>query len=370
MRALLLDGRAMVGVRTGIGWYTALLTEAICQQAPELAVTLVTHRRPADLPSRVQTLVVPFPATVRLRYLWEQALLPWALRGYHDALWHSPLTTIPGRLNIPRIATVHDVAFHLYPEILPPSYRRYWENRTRWACRDADCLIAVSDSTRADLVHYFGADPDRIEVIPEAADPFYHQPVNPSELDTVAAELGLPRDFWLVVGTLEPRKNLPFLLKAYRRALSSNPRLPALVIAGGQGWLSRGLQAELDGMGDHVRVLGYLKRPQLRALYHLASCFWMPSRYEGFGLPALEAMACGTAVVAANASSLPEVLGNTGRLLDLADPEAWVATMLELSAHPDLAASWAQPAQQRAACFSWSATARQTLAVYHRLSAG
>jgi glycosyltransferase involved in cell wall biosynthesis len=356
----------LVAPRTGIGWYTYHLIEGFGRLEEDWSVDLLLNRPSGEsFGPRVHERVVPFPNTVRLRKIWEEALLPRTLRKILPEVWHSPMTVIPRNLGrIPAVATVHDIAFHLFPEIQPPAYRNYWTRWTRIACEQADRIIAVSEATRRDLLEHFRVDPAKVKVVHEAADPFMSEPAEPGELEKIRSQLGFPDRFLLFVGTLEPRKNLPFLLSVYRLAKAQGKELPPLLVAGGKGWLHDSISEEMAGLGEAVRPLGYLDRPSLRALYREATLVLVPSKYEGFGLQAMEAMAAGGAVIAADLSSLPEVVGEGGVLLPVTDPRVWVDNLVRLVEDSSARERLREKGLDQASRFSWKRAARETLTVY------
>ena len=359
------DGRALVGSKTGIGWYTHHLLSALSRLEAEFTGDLFLNgETPEHFGPRVRKTVVRFPKTVHLRFFWEGVLLPRALRGERFDLWHSPLAVIPERLGMATVATIHDIAFVLFPEIQPASYRRYWTRWTERACRRADRLIAVSESTKRDLLNHFETDPAKIAVVYEAADPFMAAEPSHEEVNRVRINHNLPESFLLFVGTLEPRKNLPFLCRVYETAEKRGRKLPPLVAAGGKGWLESEWRDSIARMGGNVRILGYLDRVDLRVIYRLASLVLVPSLYEGFGLQAAEAMASGAAVVAADVSALPEVIGEGGVLLPITDPEIWVDKIVELMENPSLREALKGKAKLQASLFSWEKAARETFEVY------
>ncbi len=234
--------------------------------------------------------------------------------------------------------------------------------------RRASQIIAVSESTKRDLVKMLGVREDKISVIYEAADPLFRPDDRLAALRHVQTVYGLSDEFILFVGTIEPRKNIGGLLRAYRR-MRDDYKLPhGLVLAGAPGWLSDDVYELVDKLDlrPHCHFLGRVSAPDLRYLYNAASCLVHPAFYEGFGLTPLEAMACGTPVVVSNVSSLPEVVGDAALLVDpLCDDEITVALWRVLS-DSALAAELRTKGLQRAAVFSWQRAAQQTMAVYRQ----
>ena len=360
------DGRALVAPRTGIGWYTYHLLRGFEQVQADWTGHLLLNREIDDrFDPRIRRETIRFPNTVRLRPLYERFLLPRKLNQLQPDVWHSPMTVIPeGLENVRTVATVHDVAFRLFPDIQPPAYRNYWNYWTEQACRRADRIVAVSEATRRDLLEHFGADPLKVVVVHEAADPFMAREIPEEDLVSVRTRYALPDRFLFFVGTLEPRKNLSLLFEVYRIARDRGVDLPVLIVAGGKGWLQDRIESEAAKAGDKVRFVGYLDRENLRAFYRLADLVLVPSLYEGFGLQAVEAMAAGAVVLASDVSSLPEVVGQGGLLLPPDDPEAWLSMIEELLKNPEGRSGWRAKAKTQAARFSWERTTRETFDVY------
>jgi len=362
------DGRGLCGPRTGIGWYTHHLLRAFEHIDEDWSGHILLNETPPDrFTDRFTCHCFPFPRTVRLRFGWENIILPGMLRKISPDIWHSPLSVVPPFGRFPKAVTVHDVAFLHFPEILPRAYRNYWIRHTRRACQQADRILAVSESTRRDLTDFFPGCASRIEVIPEAADPFYNQPPSQMEREEVLSRHRLSSGFLLFVGTLEPRKNLRFLIEACNQLHESWQDCPPLVIAGGKGWLQSDLMSKIGSNPAKIRLLGYLERKELRVLYHEAGMVLIPSLYEGFGLPAVEAMACGAIVVASDASSLPEVVGEGGVLLPIDDPARWAGAIRTLLESPEQIKKLRQSAREQSQKFSWEKTARETFRVFREM---
>ena len=260
------------------------------------------------------------------------------------------------------IVTVHDIAFVVHPDLFPTRWRIMYRAALARAARSADAIITVSRHTAEDLLRHAPRrlDPDRIHVTPLAAS----LPSTDQDVGEVLARLKLPLPYILFVGTLEPRKNLVRLVRAYRR-LAGRGAPHGLVLAGPIGWKHAALMAELskDGPGE-ITLTGALGATDLDAIYRGAAAFAYPSLYEGFGLPVLEAMARGIPCVVSTSSSLPEVAGEAALPVDPRSTAALTEAMEQLTTDPSLADRLRQAGLQRAARFSWEETARRTLDVY------
>jgi glycosyltransferase involved in cell wall biosynthesis len=300
---------------------------------------------------------------------FEQVLLPLELSSRRLGLdvLHCPDFIPPFRRSCPAVITVHDLAFLRFPGLQTDASQRYYGQITR-AVESAEHIIAVSESTKRDLVSLAGASTRKISVVYEAAGPAFR----PTSADAVAAarqRYGIEGDYILFVSTIEPRKNIPFLLQAYarlRETWSSSDPLPRLVLAGRKGWLYDSVFAVLEQLrlGDAVVCTGGVAIADLPALYSGALFFVLPSLYEGFGLPVLEAMSCGAPVITSNISSLPEVTGDAALLVDPQDMVGLCTAMKRLCQDQPLRQDLSRRGMTRAAGFSWERAACETLAVY------
>lgn len=298
------------------------------------------------------------------RILWEQAVQPWQLSGFD--LYHALTFVSPLLLARPSVVTVYDLSFIHYPQMLSPARRLYLRLFTGLSCRRAHRVIAISQSTARDLVESLGVSPEKIDVAVPGYTAEIYRPLPAEEVAAFRQQRGLPERFWLFLGTLEPRKNLVTLLEAYA-GLSPNERLP-LVLAGGKGWDFEPIFAAVEclGLGDAVHFPGFVPTTDLPLWYNSAELFIYPSVFEGFGLPVLEAMACGTPVAVSAASSLPEVVGDAGLLVPPHDVSAWTDALQ----HAGTDAVWRETAQQRglayATHFTWQSTAQSAIASYQK----
>ena len=284
-------------------------------------------------------------------------------------LLHSP-DFIPPQSGYRRLViTVHDLTFLLYPQFLTDESRRYYNHQIAWAVGRADAISADSHATKADLVERLKVPADKITVIHLGLDTAF-QPDGLASAPLLAA-LGLPRGYVLFVGTFEPRKNVAGLLAAYAALRRRLPDAPPLVLAGRRGWLFDDVKARLRELKlePHVKFLEEVSEAQLRALYHGAGVFVLPSHYEGFGFTVLEAMASGTPAVVANRASLPEIAGDAALLVDPDDPEAIADSLSRALTDSELRSTMIQRGLAQAQRFNWDKTARATLELYQRVLA-
>ncbi len=363
-----IDARLVYYHQAGIGQYILRLTQALAQLDQDDQFILFTSRKD-------RTQIVDRPNFKRKK-LWTPShhrFEPWALsielaRFALDVL-HSPDFIPPARTRGASVITVHDLAFLLYPRFLTRPSARYY-GQVDIAARRADHIIAVSESTKRDTVRLLGVPEEKISVIHEAAHPLFTPITNEEPLARTCARYRLPRDFILFVSTIEPRKNLPTLLHAFRRLRDEYKSQVTLAIAGQRGWLAEEVDAVVDELklGEAVRFLGGVPNEELVYLYNAAKLFVLPSFYEGFGLPPLEAMACGTPVVCSNTSSLPEVVGDAGCLIDPNDVDELTVALWRLLSDENLRRELRSKGLRRAQIFSWERAARETLKVYRQVS--
>jgi glycosyltransferase involved in cell wall biosynthesis len=368
-----IDARIAHYTGAGIGQYAVHLAQALARLDTTNQYVLLQSRKDQRTlveDPRVQRHGIWTPSHHR----WEQGLLAAefklspAVRRLHIDLLHSTDFIPPLRVRgFKSVITVHDLAFLRWPHFLTEDSARYY-GQVEAAVERADHIIAVSESTKNDLVKLLGAPRNKITVVYEAADPLYRPMTRSEALASIRHKFPLPDEFILFVSTIEPRKNIATLLRAYRRLLDSYKVSAGLVLAGATGWLADQIFETVEQLDlqRHVIFLGRVQNGDLVYLYNLARCLAHPAYYEGFGLTPLEAMACGTPVVASNVSSLPEVVGDAALLIDPNSEEELAVALQRLLTDETLAASLREKGLARARTFSWERTAEETLAVYQR----
>jgi glycosyltransferase involved in cell wall biosynthesis len=378
-----IDATSVPHQRLGAGTYIYSLVQALAQVESDdryfVFAKPETFAGCPELvggPARTRFRLVPVRLPWRLaRMAWEQMLLPWHLRRLRVDVLHSPhytTTVVVGAWW--RVVTFHDVTFFLLPERYPALRCAYFRAASRAGARLADLAIAVSRTVKADVERHLPIPPERVRVVPLAAAPSYRPLDDPPRMAAVRAKYSLPDRFVLNVGALEPGKNQATLLRAFARLkaqASSTRSEQALVIAGPPAWRYERLihLADRLGLAGQVRFLGYVPAEDLPALYNLADLFVFPSLYEGFGLPPLEAMACGLPVVASTAPALREVLDGAALLVQPQDVAALTEAMDVALGDDPLRSRLREAGLQRAGLFSWERTARETAAVYHEAAA-
>lgn len=361
-----IDARLVYYTRAGIAGYTLALTNALAAAFPEEHFTLLQDarcREPLIVAPNVSITGTRVPAHHRA----EQILMPWVARSIGADVFHSPDFIPPLRYRGRSVITIHDLAFLIYPHFMTRDAARYYGNIDR-AVRHADQIIAVSQSTKRDLIRMLGTPEEKITVIYEGVDRELGPMDRNEALRRVKSLYNLPEEFILFVSTIEPRKNVGGLLRAYGRLRQDYKLTPALVLVGSPGWLSDDIYALVDKLElrPHTFFLGRVDAPNLRYLYNAARCLVHPAFYEGFGLTPLEAMACGTPVIISNVSSLPEVVGDAGLLIDPQQDQEITVALWRLLTDEKLRAELREKGLQRATAFSWQRAAEQTMDVYRR----
>ncbi len=373
-----LDASPAVYGRAGIGRYVQELIAALVALDEDLECTIF-YNRAREGRDTAPHLEPPLDSLPRLTTAlgdkpWRlSVLLAHLLRRRQDRLFagvdlfHATDHVLPRLTGVRTVFTLHDLTFLLYPEAHSLANRWYLTLMMPRFLRAAGAVVAVSECTRRDAVRLYGLEEARVRVIYPGVGPEF-RPAHPGEVATVRRRYGLPERLILYVGTIEPRKNLPTLLRAYS-ALRQRGCEHRLVIVGREGWRSRGFWETLKelGLGGEVLTPGYVPDADLPALYSAAEALVFPSLYEGFGLPVLEAMACGVPVVCSAASSLPEVAGEAALLVSPADVGGLAAAIERLLDDPALRARLRAEGLARARRFTWEAAARATLEVYAEL---
>ena len=360
--------------QAGLGRYTAGLLRGLLELDPQADYALAYNlSRQVEVPRYLAHLP---------HYAFPHGNKPWRLRnaasyfgplamdhnfvGSH--LYHSTGHLLPRLRTMRTVFTLHDVIPFLFPE------HHLWQNKIFFEImlprflQQADAIIAVSRNTKRDALRVLNLPPEKIHVISEGIDAQFAPVTDPQQLAAVRQRYNLPQRFVLTVGTLEPRKNHTMLLHAFGALLATEPDV-VLAIAGKHGWLYQDFLAALDnsGLEPHVRLLNRVPDADLPALMSAASVFAFPSLYEGFGLPPLEAMSCGTPVLCSTAASLPEVVGDGGWLLNPLTPAEWTRAMQRLLSEPEARSTLIERARKQAANFTWRKTAIATRAVYQQL---
>ena len=367
--AQLLHGQG--GYRSaGIHTYIQQTLRHLSQVDPALDVTVFTRHAPADWPSAIQARSTRWP-TERpiIRILWEQLVLPRATRQIHSDILHATAFVAPVLHPCPTVVTIYDLSFALFPQYFRGFNQAYLRAGTRWSAQHATRLIAISDHTRRDIQRLYDVPLERIDVAYPGVDESL-RPIDPAALDRFRREKNLPIKFLLFLGTLEPRKNLVMLINAFAQFKRACPD-GQLVLAGGVGWLADEVFAaiEASGVKDSFMLPGFVKTEEKALWLGSATAFVYPSIYEGFGLPPLEAMACGTPVIVSDAASLPEVVGDAGISIGPRDPIGWAQALQRVWNDQPYRIELRERGLRQSKKFTWLETARQIAATYQRARA-
>lgn len=301
------------------------------------------------------------------RIAWEQIVWPFQARRDGLTLMHSMAFAMPRLAPCPVVVTIYDLSFIENPEAYPAAQRRYLENETAYSCGHAARLVAISESGRRDIHRLYGVPLERIDVVtPGVSEAF--RPLPAAQVTAFRQAKGLPETFILHVGTLQPRKNIPTLLDAIARLGRSDVDL---VLVGGQGWIFEEIFARVEALGlaDRVRFAGYVDDEELPLWYNAAAVFAFPSFYEGFGMPVADALACGTPVVAAATSSVPEAGGDVALYFDPRDAGELAERLRQALDDPQVRHKARAAGPAHTARFSWARSGAEMAAVYQRAMA-
>lgn len=359
-----IDVRPALSAKTGDRTYTLNLVRALAEVDHENEYFLLTDRPP---PAGLFPISPNFHASLLAsspRWLFTPVTLPlFALRERLDVVHVQYI--MPLVCSCPVVTTIHDVTFALFPDLFPLKHRVLLRTLIPIATMQAARIITGSEQAKRDLLACYGplgVPVSRVTVTPYAAGPSY-APMSPEEVDHVKCKHGIDRPYVLAVGVLQPRKNFPALTEAFARVVVGNPPFPhVLCVAGKPGW------GQTPTTSDRVRLLGYVPDEDLPALFSGCDLFVHPALYEGFGLPALEAMACGAAVACSTGGALAEVVGDAALTFDPHDSDAMACAIGRALADEGLRASLRERGLARAGEFSWQRTAEQTLHVYREVA--
>jgi glycosyltransferase involved in cell wall biosynthesis len=367
-----LDGYPLVWPKTGVAHYTFELARELARLAPEHSFDLIA---PAAYPPEVLEHINQTPnlraVSVKTNLItrrWWAIGLPRYVRRAGLDLFHGTNYEVPLRNRKRNVLTVHDLSIFTHPETHDRRIARRSRRRLPIMVRSAARIITPTEAIKRELIDRFKLDPNIVTVTPEAPRKAF-RPMPAGQTAEVKQRLGIADDFILCVGTIEPRKNLLTLVRAFAELLRNSEHRPQLIIAGPKGWLTAEFDravAEAD-FGDRLRVIGYVGDDDLRALYSSCKAFVYPSLYEGFGLPPLEAMACGAPVIASRIAAHVETLGAHAHLVEPTDARALakvIATLLESQNERN---RLSQSGIEHAAQFSWEKTAKLTLKIYEEL---
>ncbi len=348
-----LDTQTTLGQKTGFGFYVENLSRALDALSSDDTFVHIRPNSPEDLST---------PG----RWWWDQVTLPALARKARVDLLHQPAFSAPIWYHGKTIVTIHDV-ISLFHTNIPFFSRQFYSKWMPYSYHFADHFITISEHSKRDIVQKLAIPADKITVTHLAAGGEYHRAVSTADQATIRDKYHLRHPYVLNVGTINPRKNLEFLVRVFAEVKHKSNIPHQLVITGKKGWHYDQLFRLVRDLGLTADVLftGYVEDEEKPALYHGADLFVFPSIYEGFGLPPLEAMSCGVPTISSNTSSLPEVMGEGGITLSPHDEHGWVEAITRVLSHHDLQKELTDKGVVQAKKFSWEKCAQETLDVYH-----
>jgi len=352
--------RMTVSERTGTENYSDRIIRDLMAEDVPWRWRLYANAYQADFPIPVSNQIEI--RTIPARRLWTHYRLSRDILVNRPDLLFVPAHVVP--LVHPRtVVTIHDLGYLHYPDTHPPRQRRMLDITTRWSAKVAKHIIVPSNATRDDLITCYGVPPERISTVHHGVDDRFHHADRSHEPD-IRARYALARPFILVVGTIQPRKNLPALARALARSGLDHD----LVIAGKPGWMSDQVMTELirSGLGARIRTLGYVPDADLPDLYAAADLFVQPSHFEGFGMPVLEAMATGTPVICASGSSLNEIAGTGAEFFDPDDSVTLASLLVSIVTNPDRKNELSHRGRAWSSRFTWERAAQETRSILER----
>jgi glycosyltransferase involved in cell wall biosynthesis len=367
-----IDVRTVLPNRSGVGNYVLHLIQNLRQVDPEPIYYFLAQKKNLSLLGNLAREQNPFLTLFShenhpLSDFWEYFILPLRLKEMGIHVFHGPASLIPFRKDhCGLIVTIHDLVAFLFPGTIPRKYGVYMRYLLRQAVKKADRIIAVSYHTKKDLVEILKVPPEKIFVIYEASSPIF-RPLDKTDVrGRLKKSYGITKKFIYHIGNIEPRKNLIVLLEAFTLVSREMGKTYQLVVSGQKGWLTGSLSRFFKNypVRDQVLFTGYVPVEDIPLFMNGADLFVFPSVYEGFGLPVLEAMSCGTPVISSNRSSIPEIVGSAGILVNPTDIRLLADKIIELLRNKEERELFSRLGIDQAARFSWTEAARQTLDVY------
>jgi glycosyltransferase involved in cell wall biosynthesis len=370
-----IDVRTINNKQSGVGFYARYLVEALGKIDKKNPYFLITNNQKEEssrnFVANYQLLPTWFSNENHvLGDLWENFFLPFRLIWNQIDIFHGPAFLIPFLyVHKAAVVTVHDLVAYSYPHTIPIKYKYYMKMLIRAATMRADKIIVDSYSVKNELMERLRVPEDKIRVVPLGVSSNYHMVNDRNRINSVREKYGIKRDYIMQVGNIEPRKNLPRLFEAFKLLKEKTNNSYQLVNVGKQGWLYKEIFEMINryGLQEDIIFTKYVNEEDLVLLYNGAELFVYPSLYEGFGLPILEAMSCGTPVITSTVSSMPEVAGKAALLVDPLNSEEIAWTIYTVLTDTELKNRLRSSGLDRATHFSWEKTAQQTLEVYQEV---
>ncbi|MBI5816512.1 MAG: glycosyltransferase family 4 protein [Nitrospinae bacterium] len=371
-----IDIRTINKPRSGVGYYVTNLIQNLQEIDKNNHYCLISNNGEYENTFRSQSNFESHKTWVSnenhlIGDIWENVSLPLLLRKKGVNVFHGPAFMIPLlKGHVGTVVTIHDIVSFRMPHTIPTKYALYMQLLIRTVTKRAEMVITVSEFNKRELVELLNVPEKKIKVVHHGVSPQFKPAVSGIDKGALKSRFGINNRYMLFVSNLEPRKNLVRLMQAYDKVRETLNGEYQLVICGKKGWLYKDIlktYEQLKGEGNII-ITNYVNEADLLTLYQNADMFVFPTLYEGFGLPVLEAMACGAPVITSNVSSLPEIAGDAAELIDPLSVEAISGAMLKLAGSADLRRSMRENGLRQAAKFSWKETARRTLEVYNSLS--
>lgn len=380
---ILIDAQPLLGQKTGIGNYTDNLIKEFNKLTYETQLITnqtVNFKRLNEIQLTGKQIylvnkIYPYKVFRRLipsKFFYSLPIDLFSKKSERDDLvFHGTNFISLPTCYAKQVITIHDLAFMKFPNVVEQNIYDYMMRWVPYSIKHADHLIAVSENTKRDILEYFDYPEDKIHVVYSAADERYKKQLDDT-IEQVKLKYSLPNKYFLYLGTLEPKKNLPIIIEALAKLKNEYGSQQKLVVVGAKGWKFNPIFERVTELGleEDVIFTGYIADEDLPAIYSGATAFTFPSFYEGFGIPLLEAMQCEIPVIASNASCIPEVVGDGGILLDPNDVDGWTKAMHKISTNALLHEEYIRKGLNQASKFSWEKTAQQTIEVYKKALKG
>lgn len=364
-----IDGIPLAEPKTGVGHYTFEIAVEVARQSPSDSFEVLSHLPFSDLdPAPANLGFIQLPVNSATKHWWTIGLPLYIRRARFD-LFHGTNYDVPVWGGCPTVLTIHDLSQLLFPQTHEERRVKRARRRLPVMSRRATVIITPTQAVKSEVCEHLRIARDKVVVVNEAPRRSF-QPMPLAQASATLQRLGIEDEFILYVGTIEPRKNLITLIRAFEEILRSTTLRPQLVIAGKKGWLNEELFAYIDSakLGDRLCFTGYLGDDELRALYSACRVMVYPALYEGAGLPTLEAMACGAAVITTDTPAIVEMVGDKARLFSPADFRALAQQIVELLTSPGARQSLSRAGIEHAARFTWERAAKETLKIYREIT--